>query len=373
MKFLHLGDLHLGIKFHKKSLIEDQAHVLDQIVDIVAQEQCSVIIAGDVYDTTNPSIEAQTLWFRFLDKLSMIHARTDTATYVIPGNHDSAGRLNLGSQFTELGSVHIITNPDVYYDADNKGISLAFIPFIKPQVVDALYGTEYGDDYTGAFRDVLSRTIRNAGVLASKTVIVAHQTFEGGKRSESEFKPFMSDAINANVADGYIALLAGHLHEKQTIKTEGNGLIHYSGSILPYAFGDEYFPSVTMWDFEPDKEPARTEIPITPLHNLRVIQGDLSHVLGVDAGEDYVCVKLVNCVHLDEALARLQDHFTNLLNVTTDLADKWIADLSKPIGTFKDFNEAVDEFCKFLEVPTFTGKKRELVEEAVDAFNQAEN
>ena len=56
MKFLHLGDLHLGRSLGDFDLIEDQKYILDQILEIIEKENVDgVLIAGDVYDKSIPS------------------------------------------------------------------------------------------------------------------------------------------------------------------------------------------------------------------------------------------------------------------------------------------------------------------------------
>ena len=67
MKFLHLADLHLGKRVNGFSMLEDQAHILRQILAILDDEQPdSVLIAGDVYDKSVPSVEAVGLLDGFL-------------------------------------------------------------------------------------------------------------------------------------------------------------------------------------------------------------------------------------------------------------------------------------------------------------------
>ena len=51
MKFMHLSDLHLGKRVNEFSMIEDQEHILTQIIEMADREQHdAVLIAGDVYD-----------------------------------------------------------------------------------------------------------------------------------------------------------------------------------------------------------------------------------------------------------------------------------------------------------------------------------
>lgn len=51
MKCIHLSDLHLGKRLNGFSMIGDQRHILQQILQIVEEERPdAVLIAGDVYD-----------------------------------------------------------------------------------------------------------------------------------------------------------------------------------------------------------------------------------------------------------------------------------------------------------------------------------
>ena len=71
MRFLHLADLHIGKRLNEFNLIEDQRYILDQIVQIaLEQEADGVLIAGDVYDRSQPSTEAVELLDDFLTRLS---------------------------------------------------------------------------------------------------------------------------------------------------------------------------------------------------------------------------------------------------------------------------------------------------------------
>ena len=51
MRFLHLGDLHLGKSLGNFDLIEDQKYILAQILAVIRDKSVdAVLIAGDVYD-----------------------------------------------------------------------------------------------------------------------------------------------------------------------------------------------------------------------------------------------------------------------------------------------------------------------------------
>ena len=103
MKFMHISDLHLGKRLNEFSMLEDQEHILDQILDIAAKEDISaVIIAGDVYDKPIPPAEAVKLFDKFITSLSD-HGVT---ALIISGNHDSAERVAFGSSVMRRGGIY---------------------------------------------------------------------------------------------------------------------------------------------------------------------------------------------------------------------------------------------------------------------------
>ena len=91
MKILHTADWHLGRSLRGVSLLEDQAHVLDQIFEVIVASNIDVlIVAGDVYDKASPPEPAVKLYSDFIER---VYEETETAIVVIAGNHDSGQRL----------------------------------------------------------------------------------------------------------------------------------------------------------------------------------------------------------------------------------------------------------------------------------------
>ena len=51
MKFLHLADLHIGKRVCEHNMLDEQVHILGEVLDIARKESPdAVLIAGDVYD-----------------------------------------------------------------------------------------------------------------------------------------------------------------------------------------------------------------------------------------------------------------------------------------------------------------------------------
>lgn len=91
MKILHTSDWHLGKHLNNYSRLQEQEEVLLEICDIAEREKVSaVLVAGDLFDTFNPPVEAVELFYKTLKKLS---ANGTRAVIAIAGNHDSPNRI----------------------------------------------------------------------------------------------------------------------------------------------------------------------------------------------------------------------------------------------------------------------------------------
>ena len=91
MKILHTSDWHLGKKLEGFSRLEEQIEVLEEIYDISENEKVdAIIIAGDLFDSFNPGVEAVELFYHILKKLTKNGTK---AVIAIAGNHDSPDRI----------------------------------------------------------------------------------------------------------------------------------------------------------------------------------------------------------------------------------------------------------------------------------------
>ena len=91
MRILHTGDWHLGKNLEGQSRMDEQELFLNDFIEIVERQDVDlVIIAGDVYDSSNPPARAEKM---FYDTLKRISNHGKRLTLVISGNHDNPERL----------------------------------------------------------------------------------------------------------------------------------------------------------------------------------------------------------------------------------------------------------------------------------------
>lgn len=321
MKLIHLSDLHIGKRVNETSMIEDQAYILDRIIEIIESEYAdAVLIAGDVYDKSVPSAEAVMLFDDFLCRL----AKMNLPTLIISGNHDSPERLAFGNRLMEGSGIYIssvydgniqpITLRDSYGDVD-----FWLLPFMKPAHVKRYFPDAGIESYT----DALRTAINQMNVDTSKrNVLITHQFVTGAATCESEeISVGGTDNVDAAVFDGFDYVALGHLHGPQNIISNH---IRYCGSPLKYSFSEVgHYKSVTVAELL-DKGSLHLYTPaLIPLRDMRQIRGRFEDVtasarqLGESAA-DYVHVILTDEEDIPEAIGKLRMVFPNLLKLSYD-------------------------------------------------------
>lgn len=362
MKVIQIADLHLGKLFHKTNIIKDQEYMLRQVLSVMEQQKANLIIAGDVFDSANPSLEAQELFLKMMVTVKRLCKENDKRCWIIVGNHDSNRRLLLWRDFL-LPEIDII---DDTRWVEWEGTKLFLMSFIKP-VFAQMHFNRFFDSYKEAFKAYIKDVPDK-----KHTVLVSHQTFEGCTTGSSETMSFFDDAVPISEVSEFALVLAGHIHKRQTIQN-----ITYCGSLLPYAFGDQFPGSVRVWNIDTSSENfeiSHEDVEVQCLHNLKIIRGDLNHCLSVPDSDDYIKVELIEeNVDIDVAMNQLKAHFTYLMNVSTKITDTWEADLNKPVEKFSTVEEAVDSFCNQIEIPLFETSQMNLIKECIYEITKTED
>ena len=321
MKLIHLSDLHLGKRVGEVSMLEDQAYILDRVLDIVdGAGPDALLIAGDVYDKSVPSAEAVTLFDDFLCRL----ARRKLPVLVISGNHDSPERLAFGARLMEGAGVHL----SPVYDGNVKPITLTdehgpvdfwLLPFLKPAHVRRFYPEETIDSCTDAVETAIAHMDIDPG---RRNVLLCHQFVTGAATCESEeLIVGGTDNVDAAVFDGFDYVALGHLHGPQNV---GSSRIRYCGTPLKYSFSEaSQYKSVTVAELGEKGDLTLYTVPLTPRHDMRVIQGTFAQLTAENSDaagerEDYLHIILTDEEDVPEALGRLRLVYPNILKLSYD-------------------------------------------------------
>ncbi len=321
MKLIHLSDLHLGKRLDETSMLEDQEHILLQILRIIDEEKPqAVLIAGDVYDKSVPSTEAVALFDDFLCRL----AKRQLRVLIISGNHDSPERLAFGNRLMEGAGIHIspVYNGEirpVTLQDEHGAVHFWLLPFIKPSHVRRYAPDAKIESYTDAVAEAIARMDIDP---SQRNVLLTHQFVTGAATCDSEeMSVGGSDNVDASVFEGFDYVALGHLHGPQNI---GTNRIRYCGTPLKYSFSEAaHHKSVTVVQLGAKGELELQLRPLTPRHDLRQIRGtfaQLTDKVNYEQGDtqDYVQAILTDEEDVPEAMGKLRVIYPNLLKLTYD-------------------------------------------------------
>ena len=320
MKFIHTSDWHIGRQFHNVSLLDDQRHVLEQVIEHIKNEAVdAVIIAGDIYDRSVPPAAAVSL----LDEvLNTICSGLGVPVILIPGNHDGAERLRFGSNQLSQAGLHIIgdlnqiTQP-VILNKNGCEVSFYGIPYNDPESVRNHFSVDVSThDEAHQYLVEHINTVKTDNAI---NVLISHCFIDGAEASESERPLSIGGADRVSVepfkAFNYVAL--GHLHNPQH---KGAEHIRYSGSILKYSFSEQrQQKGVTLVEMNEDGVKSTTHLPLTPLRDMRILEGDLETLLKQGStdpnNQDYLLIRLTDQSAILDPMSKLRQVYENVLHI----------------------------------------------------------
>lgn len=281
MRILHTSDWHLGKRLENYSRLDEQKTFLEEIEEIADNQNIDIIlIAGDLFDTFSPAIDAIEIFYKSLKQISKNGTRPVIA---IAGNHDSPDRIAAPDPLARECGIFLIGYPNTTLNTIklDSGVEITktdagFIEIITPncttplrllhtpyansmrmnQYIDPENEGELRDLLGGYWQKLADNYCDNNGVNVLMThLFVINKDGEQPDEPEDE-KPILhvggAQAIfteNIPLGIDYVAL--GHLHRKQKVQSNKCD-IYYSGSPLSYSFAEA---QQTKYAIIIDKEP----------------------------------------------------------------------------------------------------------------------
>lgn len=346
MKIFHISDIHLGKRLKEYSLIEDQKYILDEILNSIRKEKPSVlIIAGDIYDSSNPSVEAVELFDYFISELDKI----GITVLIISGNHDQASRLAFGKSLFQKSNIIISTEYkgklEKYSVFDNgENINFYMLPFIRPRDVRDYFPAEKVETYSEAMQAVLKEVEDRDSV----NILISHQFVSGASLSDSEVQSVGGiDAIDKRVLDVFDYVALGHLHKPQGFD---DNRIRYCGSPIKYSFSEvNNKNSITCIDVNSKYDIKVSTIALKPLIGMIDIKGKYNDITSktyldsIDC-DAYARIELTDEGVVYDAANRLRQFYKNFVTIKMENS-------STPSGS--DFVLSTDELEKTEPVEVF--------------------
>ena len=286
IRILHTADWHLGQTFFGYDRVEEHTHFLQWLVRELKENKIDVLlIAGDIFDVSNPSAASQHMFYRFIRQVTEENPKLQLV--VVAGNHDSAARLEaplplLQEMRTEIRGIVRRHEGEIDYDhlivelknseGEVEALCLA-VPFLRQG--DYPVVTTDGNPYAEGVKELYAR-LQERALQRRKDgqalVAVGHLQATGAEIAERDFSErtiigglecVSPDAFTEQIA--YTAL--GHIHKSQRVSGREN--VRYAGSPLPMSFAErEYHHGVVIvtlaegWAVEIEK---REYIPLVGL------------------------------------------------------------------------------------------------------------
>ena len=277
MRFIHTSDWHLGKTLEGNSRLEEQEMFLNDFVNIVEENNIDmVIIAGDIYDTSNPPAAAEKLFYKTACRLADDGNR---CVIVISGNHDNPERLSAITPLAEEMGILVFgyplskTNKAKYkgfeitealegctkFDFKGEKVTLITLPYPSEkrlnEVIKGDTDREQQISYSKKVGDLFRKLEQNFEE-DSINIATSHLFVVGGESTDSERPIELGGSLLVQKNDlpqnsQYTAL--GHLHKPQ--KASERLHAYYSGSPIQYSKSERvYSKSAKIVEVHPGQD-----------------------------------------------------------------------------------------------------------------------
>lgn len=369
MRFMHLADLHLGKNANGFSLIKDQEYALEQIIKLLKKEKIdTLLIAGDIYQSSVPSIEATKLFSKFLSQLKDLKMKV----LIISGNHDSSDRLAYANSFLKDSKIYISDTYNgkiecVRLEDEYGPINFYLFPYLKPSDVRP-YFEEKISSYEEAIRAVIDSIEINE---EERNIILSHQFILNAELSDSEeIYAGLLEAVSEKLYDKFDYVALGHIHKKQNFL---GGKARYPGALLKFSATEaNYDKTITIVDLKEKNNLRVEEFKIDYMRDMRIIKGFYKDIIEASkndkAREDYIHIEL-----LDED--EIYDGFNQLRNIYPNIMTYKYKDRQVNVEDLEDFAEKTDnktpldlfaEFYQTILGKDITDDKLEIVKNEIE-------
>ena len=340
IRIFHTSDWHLGRTLHEMPRDDEFDAFLQWLLAEIEREKIDVLlIAGDIFDTSNPTHAAQQRYYRFCTNLSRTCCRHAVIT---SGNHDSTSFIDVPSELLYCLNVHVIGQPrfgigkagtpadEVVVLKDSHGndeLIVAAVPFLSDgDVRTSLAGedTETKQQKMRAgvaehYRLVAEECERIRAGRDIPVVAMGHLFVSGGKLGDGVRPTFVGNlgGVEDNTFGStfdYVAL--GHLHVPQSVGNRDH--IRYSGAPLVMGFG-EAGQQKSLCEIEfTGRKPSISLYPVPQFRKIVDIKGNRNDIncalekLVQDAENAYISVTYSGNEAIDSVMAMVSEMLDEL-------------------------------------------------------------
>lgn len=249
MKLIHTADWHLGQTFFEYDRREEHLQFLAWLQGQLRANNVDVLlIAGDIFDSPNPSAESQRVFYAFLRKITIENPGLQVV--IIAGNHDSAARLEAPNPVLEEMGV-VVRGVIRHTDQGEIDFKHLVVPLYEKGEIGAwclavpyLRQGDYplADSYAAGVQSMYKQLFQEVNILPQPVIAMGHLQATGSEVSENDrsertiiggLECVSPDSFDRRIV--YTAL--GHLHRAQRVSGREN--VRYSGSPIPMSFAEK--------------------------------------------------------------------------------------------------------------------------------------
>lgn len=396
MRILHTSDWHLGKTLNNINRIEEQRQFIDELCEIVENKEIDlVLVAGDIFDTYNPSSAAEELFYDAVDRLNAGGTRS---VVVIAGNHDSPDRLCAASPLAYKNGIILLGYPgsvaavhkgspvlqagpgwlEIKPATSKHSAIIIALPYPSESRLEQLISVDLQEDkLQQAYSDKISELLHDLSCNFREdtvNIIASHLYLREGKTSDSERLLGGALAVDpSRLPDNAHFIALGHLHRPQRIKSAPSPT-YYSGSPIAYSFSEtDYSKLVYIVDASPGEDSEVEEVYLSsgkPLKQWRAINGTEEALRWCEEGRDLnAWIDLE--VYTDRALTldeqkKLRELNPGIINIRPVIADEKESIISFESREGKSIEELFEDYYRYK-----TGM--EISEELLASFLEAVN
>ncbi len=352
MKFLHTSDWHLGRSLYGRKRYEEFSAFLNWLLDAIEEQEIdTLLVSGDIFDTSTPSNRSQELYYRFLCQVANSCCQH---VVVIAGNHDSPSFLNAPKELLRALNVYVVG--EMCDSIEDEVILLSntqqkpeaiicAIPYLRDKELRTVAPRETVEDKASKLIEGLRQHYSDVCQIAQdkqKTLMdesctdyipiigMGHLFTSGAETVDGDGVRELYVGSLAHIGKeefpesiDYLAL--GHLHVPQRVGKADH--IRYSGSPIPMGYGEAtQDKKVIIVNFS-KKVPSIEELSVPCFQILVRITGDLEDIQ----------TKITE-LKKNESNAWLEIEYTgtNIISNLRDTVDEYLDDSNMELRRIKN-------------------------------------
>lgn len=373
MRFLHTADWHIGKKLHGFDLLAEQKDAFSQIKQIAAEQKVdAIVIAGDLYDRAIASEDSVAVLNEMLKELNL---QENYPLLAISGNHDSAIRLETGSDWYQATKFYLKTKfADAFEPVTLQDTQFFMLPYFQPQMAR----NYFQDESLKNLSEIMKKVVANMEQQfdpAKKQVLVAHFFAAGSSHTDSETMLEVGglNPVPVDLLEKFDYVALGHLHDKNAIK---HPFIHYAGSPVKFSTSEAQTQK-GVWIVDTDPYQA-TWFPLEPLNDIHVLEKSFAELTAPKLyrhipKDDYVAVRLTDRAVIDDVMNKLRHYYPRIISLArVNGRESLVAEENNDTQVNLDPLKLFESFFEKMTDEKPTQLQKQIVQESFDELQKGD-